>query len=231
MSFVRCARLLLLAALAVFFPTHSRASDFAVSQYGRVTATLPWAVALEKGYFADAGIKIDQIISGEGGGTTLRNMLASDLPYGEVATSAALAAHEVRHRHRHRQHRERPHRRDRAGRQSEEQHPQGQGSRRQEGRLHQSEIDQRTAAPAGAQGSRHDRQGRNGRHRRLRRRSYAARYWRRRRGAADRSDPDAEAGQVSRHLPFRRSHSAHDLAGRRHHAQVRDRSIRRWCAR
>ena len=58
----------------------------------RLTATLPWAVAMEKGYFADEGIKIDQIISGKGGGTTLRNMMASDLPYGEVATSAALAA-------------------------------------------------------------------------------------------------------------------------------------------
>ena len=74
------------------FRLQTRATEFAVSQYGRVTATLPWAVALEKGYFADAGIKIDHIISGEGGGTTLRNMLASDLPYGEVATSAALAA-------------------------------------------------------------------------------------------------------------------------------------------
>ena len=92
MSLTRCVRPLLLAALAVFFSTQTRATEFAVSQYGRVTATLPWAVALEKGYFADAGIKIDHIISGEGGGTTLRNMLASDLPYGEVATSAALAA-------------------------------------------------------------------------------------------------------------------------------------------
>jgi NitT/TauT family transport system substrate-binding protein len=64
----------------------------AVSQYGRVTATLPWAVAMEKGFFAAEGVKIDHIISGQGGGTTLRNMLASDLPYGEVATSAALAA-------------------------------------------------------------------------------------------------------------------------------------------
>jgi NitT/TauT family transport system substrate-binding protein len=64
----------------------------AVSQYGRITATLPWAVATEKGYFKDEGIVIDQIIAGMGGGTTLRNMLASDLPYGEVATSAALAA-------------------------------------------------------------------------------------------------------------------------------------------
>jgi NitT/TauT family transport system substrate-binding protein len=68
------------------------AAQLAVSQYGRVTATLPWAVAVEKNFFADEGVNIDQIISGAGGGTSLRNALASDLPYGEVATSAALAA-------------------------------------------------------------------------------------------------------------------------------------------
>jgi NitT/TauT family transport system substrate-binding protein len=78
------------AALMLSSPSH--AFQLAISQYGRVTATLPWAVAMEKGYFADAGIKIDQVISGAGGGTTLRNVLASDLPYGEVATSAAIAA-------------------------------------------------------------------------------------------------------------------------------------------
>jgi NitT/TauT family transport system substrate-binding protein len=82
----------LLLAFVIAAPARASASDFAVSQYGRVTATLPWAVAMEKGFFAEAGLKIDHIISGEGGGTTLRNMLASDLPYGEVATSAALAA-------------------------------------------------------------------------------------------------------------------------------------------
>jgi NitT/TauT family transport system substrate-binding protein len=70
----------------------SYAFQLAVSQYGRVTASLPWAVAMEKGYFTDAGVKIDEIIAGAGGGTTLRNVLASNLPYGEVATSAALAA-------------------------------------------------------------------------------------------------------------------------------------------
>jgi NitT/TauT family transport system substrate-binding protein len=37
-------------------------------------------------------VKIDEVIAGAGGGTTLRNVLASDLPYGEVATSAAIAA-------------------------------------------------------------------------------------------------------------------------------------------
>jgi hypothetical protein len=54
MSFMRCARPFLLVATAVFFSWQSRASDLAVSQYGPVTATLPWAVTLEKGYFADA---------------------------------------------------------------------------------------------------------------------------------------------------------------------------------
>lgn len=86
---------LILAAIAVGAMTCSSASQayqLAISQYGRVTATLPWAVAIEKGYFDEAGIKIDEVIAGAGGGTTLRNVLASDLPYGEVATSAAIAA-------------------------------------------------------------------------------------------------------------------------------------------
>lgn len=91
MSFVRCAAAGLVSlVMSAATPVH--AYKLAVSQYGRVTATLPWAVATEKGYFTEAGINVDQIIAGMGGGTTLRNMLASDLPYGEVATSAALAA-------------------------------------------------------------------------------------------------------------------------------------------
>jgi len=81
-----------LAFVLAILSSSTQAFQLAVSQYGRVTASLPWAVAMEKGYFTDAGVKIDEIIAGAGGGTTLRNVLASDLPYGEVATSAALAA-------------------------------------------------------------------------------------------------------------------------------------------
>ena len=88
----RWACSIIVAAFAIWHAAPSPAAEMAVSQYGRVTATLPWAVAMEKGLFAAEGVKVDHIISGEGGGTTLRNMLASDLPYGEVATSAALAA-------------------------------------------------------------------------------------------------------------------------------------------
>ncbi len=92
MSLRRIAAAVALAALTLGTSYGARAASMSVSQYARVTATLPWAVAMEKGFFAEEGVKVDQIVSGAGGGTTLRNMLASDLPYGEVATSAALAA-------------------------------------------------------------------------------------------------------------------------------------------
>ena len=80
----RSATLAAVMMTVMAFASTAHAYQLAISQYGRVTATLPWAVALEKGYFDDAGIKIDQVIAGAGGGTTLRNVLASDLPYGEV---------------------------------------------------------------------------------------------------------------------------------------------------
>jgi NitT/TauT family transport system substrate-binding protein len=49
-------------------------------------------VAIEDGDFKKAGIDITGIIGSAGGGTSVRNILASDTPYGEVATAAALAA-------------------------------------------------------------------------------------------------------------------------------------------
>src|SRR5262249_16207142 len=71
--------------------TPACAAKITVSQYGRLVATLPWAVALEKGMFKEAGLDIDGITAGAGGGTSLRNMLAGELPYAELATSAAIA--------------------------------------------------------------------------------------------------------------------------------------------
>jgi NitT/TauT family transport system substrate-binding protein len=53
---------------------------------------LPYAVAMERKLFQANGIDITGIIGSGGGGTTVRNMLASALPYGEVAIAAALAA-------------------------------------------------------------------------------------------------------------------------------------------
>ena len=92
MSMKRVAGVLGLSLLVASVGAPVQAYKLAVSQYARVTASLPWVVAMEKGYFTDEGVKIDEVIAGMGGGTTLRNVMASDLPYGEVATSAALAA-------------------------------------------------------------------------------------------------------------------------------------------
>jgi NitT/TauT family transport system substrate-binding protein len=71
--------------------TPARAEQITVSQYGKLTQTLPWAVALKKGFFKDEGLNIDGITSSSGGGTSLRNMLAGAIPYADIATPTALA--------------------------------------------------------------------------------------------------------------------------------------------
>ncbi|MCW5771405.1 MAG: ABC transporter substrate-binding protein [Rhodospirillaceae bacterium] len=68
------------------------AERFTVSQYGILVPTLPYAVALEKGFFKEEGLDIDGIIQSHGGGTSVRNMMASDLPAAEMALPAAIAA-------------------------------------------------------------------------------------------------------------------------------------------
>jgi NitT/TauT family transport system substrate-binding protein len=70
----------------------SAADKVSVTQYAVNVATLPWAVALEKGMFKAHGLDIDGILSSNGGGTTIRNILASSLPFGEAAVPAVVAA-------------------------------------------------------------------------------------------------------------------------------------------
>jgi NitT/TauT family transport system substrate-binding protein len=80
----------LLGAVAV---VPARAADkVSVSQYAVNVATLPWAVALERGMFKAHGLDVDGILSSNGGGTTIRNILASGLPFGEAAVPAVVAA-------------------------------------------------------------------------------------------------------------------------------------------
>ena len=84
-------RATLALAMTAVAASPALAAKITVSQYGRLVATLPWAVAMEKGMFKEAGVDIDGITAGAGGGTSLRNMLAGELPYAEIATSAAIA--------------------------------------------------------------------------------------------------------------------------------------------
>ena len=84
----------LLAALALSLGlgTAARAEEIVVTHYGSLLYGTPYAVALDKGYFKQAGVDIASILTSKGGGTSVRNMMAGDTLFGEVALPAALSA-------------------------------------------------------------------------------------------------------------------------------------------
>jgi NitT/TauT family transport system substrate-binding protein len=69
-----------------------RAEEIAVAQYPTTTSAMPWAVALEKGFFKDAGVDITAIRASSGGSADIRNMIAGGLPYAESAPGAVISA-------------------------------------------------------------------------------------------------------------------------------------------
>ncbi len=69
------------------------AIDLTVTHFGTGMYGVPFAVARDKGWFkSEAKLDVTGFITSAGGGTTVRNALASDIPYGEVALPAAIAA-------------------------------------------------------------------------------------------------------------------------------------------
>jgi NitT/TauT family transport system substrate-binding protein len=85
-------RLLLAGAAAALAPVAARAEEISVTQYGASLYGLPFTVAQEIGAFDRAGIHLTGFMGSGGGGTTVRNLFASETPYGDVAVGAALAA-------------------------------------------------------------------------------------------------------------------------------------------
>lgn len=93
MSFVkRLARPALAAALAFGIGSQASAEQITVTHWGVLMYGAPYAVAIEKGYYAEEGVEVTGVLTSKGGGTTMRNVMAADLPYGEVALSAVVAA-------------------------------------------------------------------------------------------------------------------------------------------
>ncbi len=88
----RRTALLAAASAAALIPARARAEEISVTQYGSSLYGLPFTVALSLGLFDRAGIHLTGFMGSGGGGTTVRNLFASDTPYGEVAVGAALAA-------------------------------------------------------------------------------------------------------------------------------------------
>src|ERR1700739_4770896 len=68
------------------------AEDVLVTQYKNDPSGAPYGVAIEKGFFKQAGVDITGVISGEGGGTSVRAVSASSLGFGETSPAAAIAA-------------------------------------------------------------------------------------------------------------------------------------------
>lgn len=68
------------------------ADKIVVTNYGVTIGGWPYAIALAKGFFKEEGADITEILTSGGGGTTIRNILAANVPYGEVGASVALAA-------------------------------------------------------------------------------------------------------------------------------------------
>jgi NitT/TauT family transport system substrate-binding protein len=81
-----------LFALYVAVPLPAVAEDILVTQYRADPSGAPYGVAIDKGFFKKAGVDITGVISGEGGGTSVRAVIASALGYGETSPAAAIAA-------------------------------------------------------------------------------------------------------------------------------------------
>lgn len=63
-----------------------------VTHYPTLLYSVPYIVGIEQGFFAEENIELTEISGSEGGGTTVRNVVNGDLPFGEVAASAAAQA-------------------------------------------------------------------------------------------------------------------------------------------
>lgn len=53
-----------------------------------------WRVGQQEGIFEKHGLIVEEIVVAEGGGDTLQTLLAGDLPFGQIATSALVNAHQ-----------------------------------------------------------------------------------------------------------------------------------------
>jgi len=73
--------------------TSARADDIAVANYGVAMNGMPIVIAVNKGYFKLEGAPdITGVLTDNGGGTTIRNVTAGNLVFGESALAAVVAA-------------------------------------------------------------------------------------------------------------------------------------------
>src|SRR5690606_21640182 len=90
---VATAVVVALGSLALPHATPSaHAVEVTVTHWGVLMYGAPYAVAIEKGFYKEAGVDVTGVLTSKGGGTTMRNVMAAEMPYGEVALAAVVAA-------------------------------------------------------------------------------------------------------------------------------------------
>ena len=82
----------LIAALAFLAPPAIAQQQIVVTNYAISANGMPYAVAMKKGFFQQEGANITGILSSNGGGTTVRNLMEGGLPYGEVDLAGTVLA-------------------------------------------------------------------------------------------------------------------------------------------
>jgi NitT/TauT family transport system substrate-binding protein len=70
----------------------ARAETITVTHWGGQFYGVPYAVAMDKGFFKKNGVDVTGILTAAGGGTAVRNTLAGGIPFGEVSLAAAVQA-------------------------------------------------------------------------------------------------------------------------------------------
>jgi NitT/TauT family transport system substrate-binding protein len=86
----RSGILILALVLAALRP--AQAEDLLVTQYKNDPSGAPYAIAYEKGLFKKHGVDITGIVAGAGGGSSVRNAMATTLGYGDVTAAPVIAA-------------------------------------------------------------------------------------------------------------------------------------------
>src|SRR5215813_8399378 len=84
--------IILIAAMGLASACPVDAADLLVTQYKNDPSGAPYGIALERGFFQKRGLDITGIISGAGGGSSVRNAIASDLGYGDVTAAPVSGA-------------------------------------------------------------------------------------------------------------------------------------------
>ncbi len=79
-------------AFSILGRAPAMAEEIEVSSYGIAENGFPYAIAMAKGFFKEAGADITAIRGSSGGGTTIRNLLAGGMAYGDVSVGAAVSA-------------------------------------------------------------------------------------------------------------------------------------------